>query len=177
MVAAGIGRDGRRSRSGRSDPTHGAKLEVVEPVDLFEHGERDVLDAVPTAAAADDLGLEPAEDALGQGIVGAVADAADRRCGAGFRQALGVANRDVFGPAIAMIHQPGVAQRAALVQSLLEGIEDEPGMGSPPDAPADGARRVGVDDRGDVDNALPGGGPGDIRSPQPGKCCKTLRTP
>jgi hypothetical protein len=56
----------------------------------FEGGALDALEAAPRAAAADDLCLEQADDALGQRIVVAVADAADRRFDARFRQTLGV---------------------------------------------------------------------------------------
>jgi len=50
---------------------------VVEPVHPFEGGELDAFETAPWAAAADDLGLEQADGALGQRIVVAVADAAD----------------------------------------------------------------------------------------------------
>jgi len=45
----------------------------------------------------DQLGLEQAVDGFGEGVVVAVADAADRRLDAGLEQALGVADRDVLG--------------------------------------------------------------------------------
>ena len=70
---------------------------VVEPVHPFEGGELDGVQRAPGPAAADDLGPEQADDALGQSIVVAVADAADRGLDAGLGQALGVADRDVLG--------------------------------------------------------------------------------
>jgi hypothetical protein len=42
---------------------------IVEPVHPFEGGELDALKTTPRAAAADDLGLEQTDDALGQRIV------------------------------------------------------------------------------------------------------------
>ena len=51
---------------------------VVEPVDPFEGGELDRLEAAPRSPASDQLGLEEPDDALGQRVVVAVADAADR---------------------------------------------------------------------------------------------------
>jgi hypothetical protein len=46
----------------------------VVPVDPFERGELDLLEAAPRPASADDLGLEEAVDRLGEGFVVAVAD-------------------------------------------------------------------------------------------------------
>jgi hypothetical protein len=41
---------------------------VVEPIHPFEGGELDRLDATPGAAPADHLGLEQADDRLGESI-------------------------------------------------------------------------------------------------------------
>ena len=59
------------------------KPSVIEPVDPFEGGEFDVLDAAPGPAAPDDLGFEQADNALGQGVVVGVTDAADGPLDAG----------------------------------------------------------------------------------------------
>lgn len=56
---------------------------VIEPVDPFEGRELDVGHRLPGAVAVDLLGLEQADRRLGQGVVVAVADAADRRVDAG----------------------------------------------------------------------------------------------
>ncbi len=56
---------------------------VVEPVDPFEHRELDIVDAAPGAAPANHFSLEQPDDRLGQGIVIAVADRADRVFDAG----------------------------------------------------------------------------------------------
>jgi len=46
---------------------------VVEPVDPFQGGELEVVEASPGAFVADELGLVEADDRLGQGVVVAVA--------------------------------------------------------------------------------------------------------
>jgi hypothetical protein len=55
---------------------------------------------------------------------------------------------------------------AALMNGLFQGIEDEPGMRRAADPPADDAAGEGVDDEGDVDEALPGRDIGEIAHPQ-----------
>jgi hypothetical protein len=69
---------------------------MVEPVHPFEGGELDRLDAAPGTTPADHLGLEQADDGLGEGIIVAVADTADGRLDAGLGQVLGIADRDVL---------------------------------------------------------------------------------
>ena len=61
---------------------------VVEPVDPFEGGEFEVVEAAPGAFVADKFGLVEAVDGLGERIVVAVADAADRGLDPGLGQAL-----------------------------------------------------------------------------------------
>ena len=60
----------------------------------------------------DHLGLVEAVDRLGQGVVVAVADAADRGLDAGLGQALGVADRDVLDAAVAVMDEAAAAGRA-----------------------------------------------------------------
>ena len=57
--------------------------------------------------------------------------------------------------AVAVMHEASALHGLPVLQRLLEGIEDEPGMGSPRHPPADDPPREGVDDEGDVDKALP----------------------
>ena len=52
---------------------------VVEPVDPFERGEFDRLEVAPGPAPPNDLGFVESVDRLGEGVVVAVADAADGR--------------------------------------------------------------------------------------------------
>ena len=51
---------------------------VVEPVDPFQGGELEVLEASPGAAVADELGLVEPDDRLGQGVVVALSGQSPR---------------------------------------------------------------------------------------------------
>ena len=70
---------------------------MVEPVDPFQRSELDGFQASPGAASPDHLGLVEAIDGLGEGIIIAVANAANRRLNAGPGQSLGVLDRDILG--------------------------------------------------------------------------------
>ena len=61
----------------------GVQPAVVEPVDVGEGRPLDVLDSLPGSSAVDELGLVEPVEALGQGVVGGVAPAADRSDGSG----------------------------------------------------------------------------------------------
>ena len=56
---------------------------VVEPVDVLQGGELDVVEALPRPSTADELGLVQADEGLGGGVVVGVAPAADAAQGAG----------------------------------------------------------------------------------------------
>jgi hypothetical protein len=111
-----------------------------------------------------DLCLEEAVDRLGERVVITVADAADRRFDAGLGQALGVFDRQVLRSAIRVMHQ--ARSRPSLMNGLFQGIQDEPGVGRAAHSPSDNAAREGVDDEGDVDEALPSGDIGEIAHPK-----------
>ena len=68
---------------------------VVEPVDVLRDGNLEVVDVLPGALVADQLGLEQRVERFGQGIVIAVAGRADRGDGAGLGEALGVADGNI----------------------------------------------------------------------------------
>jgi len=70
---------------------------VVEPVDPFECCVFDGLEAAPRASAVDDLSFEQADDRLSEGVVIAVADAADRRFDTRFCQSFGVFDGQILG--------------------------------------------------------------------------------
>src|SRR6266498_2058179 len=70
---------------------------VVEPVDPLQGGVLDVVDALPGAAPADQLGLVKPDDRLGERVVVGVATGTDRGGHAGLGKALGVADRQVLG--------------------------------------------------------------------------------
>ena len=76
---------------GRRDVSDGLQEPpVVEPVDPFESGELDGLEAAPWPAPMDHLGLVETVDGFGKSVVIGISDAADRRLDASLSQALGV---------------------------------------------------------------------------------------
>jgi hypothetical protein len=62
------------------------KAPVVKPIDPFEGGELDGLQRSPRSAAADHLAFVETVDGLGEGVVIAVADAADGGFDTGFNR-------------------------------------------------------------------------------------------
>ena len=64
---------------------------VAEPVDPFERGELDRLEAPPRSTPVDDLGLVEAVDRFGESVVVGVADTADRWLNPRLGEALGIA--------------------------------------------------------------------------------------
>ena len=79
----------------------------------------------------DDLGFEQADDRLREGVVVAVADRSDGRLDARVGKPLGVTQRQILRAAVGMGDQFRVIGRSALVQSLLERVEDEFGLSGP----------------------------------------------
>jgi len=114
----------------------------------------------------DDLGLVEAIDRFGERVVIGIADAADRRLDAGLGQALGIFDRDVLRAAVRMVDEAAAMHRPPRVQRLLERIEHEARMRAARHPPADDAAGIGVDDKGDIDEAGPGGDIGEIGHPQ-----------
>lgn len=105
----------------------------------------------------DHLGLVQTVDGLGQRIVVGVADAAHRRFQAGLDETLGVANRHVLGPPVAVMYRPIRANRLARVQRLLQRVEHEVSPRRRRSAPPDDPAREDINDEGHVDEALPSG--------------------
>ena len=64
----------------------------------------------------DDLGFVEPVDRLGQSIVIAVADTADRRPDAGFGEPFGLFDRDILAAAIAVVDQPAAMDRPAIMR-------------------------------------------------------------
>lgn len=81
---------------GRDVADRAEQAAVVVPVDPVHRGDFDGLQAAPWSPPVDHLGLEQADRGFGEGIVAAVADAADRGFDAGFDQALRVLDRDLL---------------------------------------------------------------------------------
>jgi len=153
---------------GRRDmPDRRQQSSMVEPVDPAEGGQFDCREVLP-GLSVDHLDLVDAVDGLGQSIVVNVPDAAHLGLDARFAEPLGVADRQVVAAAVAVMGQAvGLGGRPARLEGLLEGVEHERGMCRAGDLPADDATRVGVDDEGDVDEALPKGDVDQVRDPQP----------
>jgi hypothetical protein len=140
---------------------------LFKPVDPFQGGELDRVERAPWSAPMNDLGFVEAVDGLGQGVVIAVADAADRGFDPGLGEALGVLDADVLRAAVRVMDQAAMALRPPFVQGLLQRVENEAGMGGAADAPADNPPGIGVDDEGDVHKPRPGGDIGEVLQPQP----------
>jgi hypothetical protein len=85
----------------------------------------------------DDLGLVEAVDGLGQGVVVAVADAADRGFDPALGQPLAILDRHILGSAVGVVDEAAAVLRATFVQGLFESVEHEAGVGGAADPPAD----------------------------------------
>jgi hypothetical protein len=103
---------------------------MVEPVHPLKGSVLDCFEVAPRPAPVDHLGLVEAVDRLGQSVVIAVADAADRGLDPGLGQALGVLDRYVLRPAVAMMDQATAMNRSAVMERLLERIQDEVSTGT-----------------------------------------------
>jgi len=69
---------------------------VVEPVDVAECGELDVVETAPRSLRVDQFPLEQAVEGLGHGVVVGVADGADRRDDVVLGEAFGVAHAEIL---------------------------------------------------------------------------------
>jgi hypothetical protein len=85
---------------------------VVGP---FQGGELDGLEVAPGRAPMDDLGFVEAVDRFGEGVVSAVADAADRRLQTGLDQPFGVFDRHILRPQIAAVNEAAASDRSTIV--------------------------------------------------------------
>lgn len=74
----------------------GVQAGGVEPPDPVECGELDVIDVAPGAVEVDALGLVEPDHGLGERVVIAVTDGADRRDRASVGEAIGVTDRRVL---------------------------------------------------------------------------------
>jgi len=145
-----FGFGGRDAADGLQQPT------MVVPVDPFERGVLDGFEAAPRSARADHFGFIEAVDRFGQSVVVAVADTADRWLDGGLGKALGILDRHVLRPTVAMMDQAATVGRTAIVERLFERIQDGAGVRRPSGAPAYNPSGVGIDDEGDVDEPCPG---------------------
>lgn len=83
------------------------------------------------------FGLVETVDSLGQSVVIVVADAADRRLDPCSGEALRIIDGHVLRTAIAMMDEAAPMDRPAVMKRLLQGIEDEAGMGRLAGPPTD----------------------------------------
>jgi hypothetical protein len=88
---------------------------VFEPIDPLEGGVFDGLERTPGTARVDHLGFLEAFDGLGQGVVIAVANAADGRLDPGLGEALGVLDADVLRAAVGMMDEAATVLGTPLV--------------------------------------------------------------
>ena len=65
---------------------------------------------------------------------------------------------------IAVMVQPTAMDGPPRMKRLFQGVENKAGMGCPAHPPADDAG-IGVDDKGDIDEASPSGHVGKVRDP------------
>jgi hypothetical protein len=78
---------------------------MVEPVNQFQGGVLDLVDALPRATPADQLGLVQPDDGLDQRVVERVAAGTDRRRRPGLGQPLGVADGQVLAAPVRVMYQ------------------------------------------------------------------------
>ena len=123
---------------------------VVEPAHPFERGELHGLASSPGSASVNDVSLEQAVDGLGQSVVITVADGeagpwprrgrvsppSDGWFDAGFGEAFGVLDGQVLRSPVGVVDETGAGP--ALMDGLLQGVQNEARMGGSADAPAHG---------------------------------------
>ncbi len=114
MSPGWVGRDGltvvgslERRRGGEAGAGFDLAVEasVVEPVDVGERRELDVVETSPWAFRVDQLPLVEPVERLDEGIVVAVALRADRRNDVVVGEPVGVANAEILHSAIAVMNQ------------------------------------------------------------------------
>ena len=114
----------------------------------------------------DHFGLVKAVDRLGQSIVVAVADAADRGLDPGLGKPFAVSDRDILVAAVGVMDEAAAARRLAIVKGIFDGIEHEAGVGAARCSPTDDPPCERVDDERDVNEPGPGRDIGKVRNPE-----------
>ena len=91
---------------GRRDVPDGfEQSDVVEPVNPLQGGQFHGFPGFPRSPAVDQLGLVEPVDGFGQGVVVAVATAADRGFDASFCQPFGLPNGNVFDAPVGVMNE------------------------------------------------------------------------
>ena len=106
----------RFSFGGRNDSDRFEQPAVIEPIDPFQGGEFDGFEVASWAASMDHLGFVETVDRLGQGVVGAVSDAADRRVQNSLDQPFGIFDRQKLNTPIAVMNQTVAPSRSTIVE-------------------------------------------------------------
>ena len=129
---------------------------LIEPILTLQSSEFHGLEALQRRAAVNELGCVKPLDGLGECIVTARAETANRRFNPGFRPSFRISNRDILAAPVAVMDQAAAMQGPPVMQSLLQRIKHEPRMRRAADTPADDPAGKGIDDEGDIDKASPG---------------------
>ena len=140
---------------------------VVEPVDVDHRGPFDIVGVLPGPSSMDELGLVEAVEALGDGVVVAVALGPDRGNRSRLFQPLGVADGEILDAAIRMVNQIGEVLVSPGVDGHLECVDRQVAAQRGRDLPSDDPPREHVDDEGDVDPAAVGFHVGQVGNPEP----------
>lgn len=103
------------------------KTAVVEPVDVLDRRDLEVLDAAPGSAVADEFGFEDRVHRCREGVVVAVALGTDGRDRTSFGEPVGVADGPIWDSTVAVMHQPAEVSVFSLPgpDAHLEGVQDK----------------------------------------------------
>ncbi len=115
----------------------------------------------------DDLGLEQSDHGLGESIFVRATDAADGGFDARFSKAPGVSDAHVLRSAVGVADKTAACEGVALMQSLLQGIEDEVRPRRARHALAHDPASENIDDESRIDEAAPGSDVGQTVNPKP----------
>ena len=166
------GFEGCRCREAGAGFDLAVKASVVEPVDVGECGELDVVEAALGAFRVDELPLVERVERFGHRVIEAVALGSDRRDDGVVGESLGVANAEILDSAVAVMRQ--LRQIRALAATVehghLECVDRQIAAQRPRGLPADDHARVDVDDERDVDPTRVCFDVGQVGDPQPVRC-------
>jgi len=94
-----------RSLVGGMPPIGSRRRRWFEPVQSFQGGVLDVVDALPGTVLADQIGLVESDACLGQDVVLGAAARTHRELHAGLREAPGATDRKLLAAAIEMVDE------------------------------------------------------------------------
>jgi hypothetical protein len=132
---------------------------------LIPCGVLDLIERSSSSLPRDHLGLVETVDRFCERVL-AVADSPERGFQAQLGKELGVPDRHVLRSPVAGVDEQAADKRPAIMQRLLERIEDEAVMRRATESPADDLPGVGIDDEGDADEDRPGGDVREVADPE-----------